>query len=53
MELTMAEKRDFLERITEMIKDGILDREDRDRIYRICLAACSRELAKTEEGRNG
>ena len=53
MELTMAEKRDFLERITELVTEDILKREDRDRIYRVCFAACSRELAKIEEGRNG
>ena len=53
MDLTMAEKRDLIERISELVKDGVLKREDHDRIYRICLAACSRELAKIEEGRNG
>lgn len=53
MELTTAEKRDFIERITDLVKGGVLKREDRDRVYRICLAACSRELAKIEEGRNG
>lgn len=53
MDLTMAEKRDFIERITELVKGDVLKREDRDRIYRICLAACSRELAHIEEGRNG
>ena len=46
MELTMAEKREFLERMESMIKDNILNREDRNAIYRVCLAACSRGLAE-------
>ena len=46
MELTMAEKRDFLERMEFMIKDNILIREDRDMILKVCLAACLRELAE-------
>ena len=49
MQLTMAEKREFIERITVLIKDDVLTREDRDAIYRICLVACSRELARMEE----
>ena len=39
MELTMAEKRDLIERITELVKNDVLNREDRDRIYRVCLVA--------------
>ena len=52
MDLTMAEKRKFLERITELVKDNVLNRNDRDEIYRICVAACGRELARIrqEEG---
>lgn len=46
MELTMAGKRDLIERITELVKNDILNKEDRDDIFRVCLAACSRELAK-------
>ena len=42
----MAEKRDLLERIAELIRLDVLKREDRDAIYRIFLAACSRELAR-------
>ena len=49
MQLTMAEKRAFLERITALVKDNVLTRDDRDAIYRICLNACSRELALLEE----
>ena len=49
MELTMAEKRDLIDRITDLAKYDILNREDRDCIYRVCLAACSRELAKLKE----
>ena len=49
MELTMAEKRDLIDRITDLAKYDILNREDRDDIYRVCLAACGRELAKMKE----
>jgi hypothetical protein len=45
LELTMAEKRDLIERITELVKNDILNKEDRNDIFRVCLAACSRELA--------
>ena len=45
----MAEKRDLIERITELVKNNILNKEDRDNIFRVCLAACSRELAKRKE----
>ena len=34
MDLTMAEKRDLIERITELVKNDILNKEDRDEIYR-------------------
>ena len=46
MELTMVEKRDLIERITELVKTDILNKEDRDDIFRVCFAACSRELAR-------
>ena len=49
MELTMAEKRDFIEKITDLVKNDVLNREDRDSIYRVCLVACDRELAKMKE----
>ena len=49
MQMTMAEKRNFLERIAALVKDNVLTTEDRDAIYRICLTACSRELALLEE----
>lgn len=49
MELTTAEKRDLIERITELTKAGVLNRADRDDIYRICLCACDREMAKMKE----
>jgi len=45
-ELTTAEKREFIERMTEMIKNGILNRDDRRDIYCVCMVACDRELAK-------
>lgn len=47
MEMTMAEKRDLIERITELVKNNVLNREDRDDIFRVCMVACDRELAKT------
>lgn len=46
MELTMAEKRDLIERVTELVKHDVLKREDRDEIFRVCLVACDREMAK-------
>ena len=46
MDLTMAEKRDLIERITELAKIDVLKKEDRDDIYRVCLVACDREMAK-------
>ena len=49
LELTMAEKRDLIERITELVKNDILNKEDRDNIFRVCLAACGRGLAKLKE----
>lgn len=49
LELTMAEKRDLIERVTDLVKNDVLNREDRDDIYRVCLAACGRELAKLKE----
>ena len=49
MELTMAEKRDLIKRITELVKNDILNKQDRNDIFRVCLAACSRELAKLKE----
>ncbi len=52
MGLTMTEKRDLLERIREMVLNDVLNREDRDDILRICIAACDRELAKIKEDRN-
>lgn len=45
-DLTMAEKRDLIERITELAKIDVLKKEDRDDIYRVCLVACDREMAK-------
>ena len=45
-ELTADEKRDFIERITELVKNNVLNRDDRKEIYCVCLLACDRELAK-------
>ena len=49
MELTMAEKRDLIERITELAKHDVLNRDDRDDIFRVCLVACDREMAKLKK----
>lgn len=49
MQMTMAEKRDFLERIRELTLSDVIQKEDRDDIYRVCLAACDREMAKMKE----
>ena len=49
MDLTMAEKRDLIERITEMAKIDVLKKEDRDDIYRVCLVACDREMTKMRQ----
>ena len=46
MELTMAEKRDIVDRVTERLKFNVLNRENWDDIFRICLAACNREMEK-------
>lgn len=46
MDLTMVEKRDLIERITELAKIDVLKKEDRDDIYRVCLVACDREMVK-------
>lgn len=50
MDMTMAEKRDLLERIRELALIDVLKREDRDDIYRVCMAACDREMANLKEG---
>ena len=49
MELTMAEKRDLIGRITELTKIDVLKKEDRDDIYRVCLVACDREMARMKK----
>ncbi len=51
-ELTMAEKRDLIERISELVKNNILNRDDRRDIYCVCLVACDREMAKIRKGEN-
>ena len=49
-ELTQAEKRDFIERMTSLIENNILNRDDRKEIYYVCLVACDREMAKIRRG---
>ena len=48
-EMTQAERREFMEQIIELIKNGILNRDDRRDIYCVCLAACDREMAKMKK----
>ena len=49
MDLTMTEKRDLIERISELVKMDVLKQEDRNAIYRVCLAACVRELVRNDD----
>ena len=46
MQMTMFEKRDLIERVTTLVRYNVLSREDRDDIFRICLAACDRAIAR-------
>ena len=47
--MTMAEKRDLIERIRELTLHDVPNREDRDTIFRVCMVACDREMAKLKE----
>lgn len=49
MDLTTVEKRDLIERVTELAKHDVLKKEDRDDIFRVCMAACSRALSEMKE----
>lgn len=49
MDLTAAEKRDLIERVSELVKCDVIKKEDRDDIFRVCMAACSRALAEMKE----
>lgn len=49
MDLTTAEKRDLIERITELTKYDVLKKQDRDDIFRVCLVACDREMSKMKD----
>lgn len=49
MQLTMAEKRDLIEWVTELVKADVLNKADRDDIFRVCLSACDRELSKLHQ----
>ena len=48
LELTMGEKRQFLEWMRQMALGNLLNREDVNRIYSICHEACSREEHRRE-----
>jgi hypothetical protein len=45
----MAEKRNLLERIRQLALIDVLKKEDRDNIYRVCMVACDREMARLKE----
>lgn len=46
MDMTAEQKRDLLERIETLAKYDVLKLEDRNDIFRICLAACGRAIAE-------
>lgn len=48
MELTPVEKYDLIKQITVLVSINVLNREDRDDIFRVCLVACDREMAKVK-----
>ncbi len=48
LELTMGEKRQFLEWMRQMVLGNLLNRDDVNRIYSICCEACSREERRRE-----
>lgn len=50
MYLTMAEKREFLEKIRNLVLCDVIGREERDKIFGVCLEACDRKLKETKEG---
>lgn len=52
MDLTAVEKHDLIERVTELAKINVIKKNDRDDIYRVCLAACSRAIAEMREDQN-
>jgi len=45
----MAEKREFLETMRELVLSDVIKKEDRDAIYSVCLAACGRALAEAKD----
>ena len=44
--LSSCDKRELLDRITEILKTDILTKSDKRAILSVCLAACGREMAK-------
>ena len=44
--LSSCDKRELLDRISEILKTDILTKSDKRAIYSVCLAACGREMAK-------
>ena len=47
--LSQSEKRDMIERLTSLIENNVLNRDDRKEIYCVCMVACDRELAKLKK----
>ena len=46
MYLTMAEKREFLEKMRNLVLCDVIGKEDQDEIFRVCLSACDRSLGE-------
>ena len=49
MVLTDTEKENFLERIRALLEIDVIQRKERDEIYRICLVACGNEMARMRQ----
>ena len=45
----MAERRNYIELLTRLVRDGVLNRSDMDAIMSMCMAACDREMANLKE----
>ena len=45
MALTDDEKEDFLERIRNLLDIDVIRKEERNEIFKICLAACGNAMA--------
>lgn len=45
--LTDAEKAEFIERIVSLLQIDVIQKKERDEIYKICIAACGNEMARS------